>query len=71
MKSYYETHKPKHECSSCDQKLYQKIDWGKCAKCKEINCTRHIYFYVDESNRAITKSSKPYCRNCYREVYGK
>ena len=40
-----------------------------CSKCKQIFCDKHIYFYIDGNNIAITKNSKPYCFDCYKEIY--
>lgn len=70
MKTFYER-KPKNICDTCQLPLFFKRDWEKCSSCKVIFCTRHIYQYVDESNRAITKSSPLLCRECYRKVYNK
>ena len=70
MKGYYER-KPKQICSTCDEKLFFRRDWEKCTNCSEINCLKHMFQYVDESNRAITKNSPPLCRKCYREKYNK
>jgi hypothetical protein len=68
MKSYY-LRKPKQQCTTCDEPLYFKRDWFICSECKEVKCGKHIYYYVDEANKSITKNSKPYCKNCYRENY--
>lgn len=68
MKSFY-NRKPKHICSICDEKLFFKRDWEKCTNCKEVRCLKHIYSYVDESNRSITKNSPLLCKDCYTETY--
>lgn len=36
----------------------------KCSKCSNIDKYRNMFFYVDESNIAITKNSKPICKTC-------
>lgn len=68
MKAYYER-KPKQICGTCDEKLFFRRDWEVCTKCKETRCLKHIYSYVDESNRAITKNSPLLCKSCYRDNY--
>lgn len=42
---------------------------NKCYGCDYLFCDRHLFSYVDESNRNITKNSKQYCEKCYREKY--
>jgi hypothetical protein len=42
---------------------------NNCNKCNDTFCSKHLYSYVDESNRAITKNSKNYCETCYKEKY--
>lgn len=34
---------------------------GPCTHCGALTCPKHTHFYVDESNGAITLSSRPYC----------
>lgn len=41
-----------------------------CCKCGEKLTPDKAYFYVDESNYAITQNSKPYCMNCMKKRYG-
>ena len=36
----------------------------RCFKCNKETMYRHLYFYVDESNIAITKNSKGICEEC-------
>jgi hypothetical protein len=55
-------------CSACGNKIYKK-DSFTCAKCGAVLCGKHAYFYVDESNIAITKSSPALCINCYKKTY--
>ena len=57
-----------NNCKDCAIKLYKK-DSHICTDCKETCCGKHIYFYVDESNRAITKNSPPLCKECYIKRY--
>ena len=35
-----------------------------CSKCINIDKYRNMFFYVDESNIAITNNSKPICIKC-------
>lgn len=51
---------------NCDVK---KKDITKCSECSQSFCQRHIYYYIDEANIAITKNSKPYCEDCYGKKY--
>ena len=37
-----------------------------CSKCGEPCCEKHLYFYVDGNNIAITRNSKLYCEQCYK-----
>ena len=46
-----------------------KKDMLQCNGCNEHFCGRHIYFYIDEANIAITKNSRPHCEKCYKEKY--
>lgn len=39
-----------------------------CSKCGAVCCDRHLYFYVDENNIAITRNSRPYCAQCYNDL---
>jgi hypothetical protein len=48
-----------------------KNEVHQCSKCADSFCGRHIYYYIDEANIAITKNSKPHCEKCYIEKYGK
>lgn len=50
----------------CDVKNKDII---KCSQCSESFCPKHIYYYIDESNIAITKNSKPHCEKCYIKKY--
>lgn len=34
---------------------------GPCADCGQMTCPQHTFFYVDESNRAITDAARPKC----------
>ena len=36
----------------------------KCYKCEKLTMYRYLYFYVDESNIAITNNSKGICEEC-------
>jgi deoxycytidylate deaminase len=40
-----------------------------CAKCGKLFTGDQIFSYVDGNNGAITKSSKGYCSECYKQVY--
>jgi len=40
-----------------------------CAKCGKLFTADKIYSYVDGNNGAITKSSKGYCLECYKDNY--
>jgi hypothetical protein len=42
-----------------------------CSLCNQLFCGKHIYFYIDESNIAITRNSKPHCETCYKIKYKK
>lgn len=42
---------------------------NKCSECYHLFCDSHLYTYVDESNRNITKNSKTYCEKCFKEKY--
>lgn len=44
-----------------EKELNQQIN---CSKCINIDKYRNMFFYVDESNIAITNNSKPICINC-------
>lgn len=35
-----------------------------CSKCNSLHKYRDMYFYVDESNIAITNNAKPVCKKC-------
>lgn len=35
-----------------------------CHKCDKALCSAHAYYYVDESNIAITNSARPTCAIC-------
>jgi hypothetical protein len=55
-------------CSDCEKPKYKK-DLKECFGCKRKFCLKHIYQYVDKSNRSITKNSKIYCKKCYNKKY--
>lgn len=42
-----------------------------CNKCGKELTPSTAYFYVDGCNCAITDNAPPYCRECYKSVYGK
>ena len=58
MKRFYS------HCRECSTGT-RKADTFTCPTCREAFCPRHIFSYVDESNAAITRSSRCYCRDCY------
>ena len=41
-----------------------------CSACKKELTPSEAYFYCDADNYAITENAPPYCRECYRNVYG-
>ena len=47
----------------------KKKETYQCNMCNEHFCGRHIYYYIDEANIAITKNSKPHCEKCYKLKY--
>jgi hypothetical protein len=49
-----------------DKQLLKKT---KCNSCENEVPYKELYFYVDESNIAITNNSKGICENC--KTYGK
>jgi hypothetical protein len=42
----------------------RKRDHRSCGGCSRTICADHAFFRVDESNAAITRSSRPHCRDC-------
>jgi len=54
----------------CGCTVHYKADIHACQKCGKQLCGSHIYFYVDESNKAITDHSPGLCRECYETRYG-
>lgn len=42
-----------------------------CTACRKILTPSTAFYYVDGCNFAITASAPPYCRECYREKYGR
>jgi hypothetical protein len=52
----------------CDVK---KKDSFQCTGCNQMFCGKHIYYYIDEANIAITRNSRPYCETCYKIKYKK
>ena len=42
-----------------------------CTKCGKELTPSTAFYYVDSCNFAITNSSKPYCKACYLETYGR
>lgn len=40
-----------------------------CKSCGSELCAKHIYYYTDESNIAITKNSPGLCYDCYNKKY--
>ena len=42
-----------------------------CHKCSKELTPDIAYYYVDGCNCAITDSAPPYCRECYKIVYGR
>lgn len=43
---------------------------SKCSSCGDERFSDQIVYYVDGNNIAITKNSKPYCKECYVKKYG-
>lgn len=41
-----------------------------CTKCGKELTPATAYYYVDGCNCAITNSAPPYCKECYKVVYG-
>lgn len=56
------------QCKECNKPLKSK-EQNECSKCGEIFCGKHIFYYVDGNNIAITRNSEGYCRNCYYKKY--
>lgn len=48
----------------------QSKEHGACSNCGKKFCFKHLFFYVDESNTAITQNSPELCDSCYRLAYG-
>ena len=49
----------------------KKVTKCTCNKCGKELTPNTAFYYVDECNWAITNNAPPYCRECYKEVYGK
>jgi len=47
-----------------DKELDKLVD---CHSCGEKDRYGSMYFYIDESNIAITNNSKPICKHCKHE----
>ena len=43
----------------------------RCTKCGQELTPATAYYYVDGNSFAITNSSKPYCRECYIQTFGR
>ena len=41
-----------------------------CTKCGEKLTPATAYYYVDGCNCDITNNAPPYCKECYKAVYG-
>lgn len=48
----------------CSEILNYKKYKNYCSKCGKVYCDRHIYFYVDGNNIAITRNAPPLCWAC-------
>lgn len=56
-------------CHECGDQVFKKTESSRylavnCSVCHEWFCNRHIYYYADESNIAITNSARPKCSEC-------
>ena len=51
-------------CTECPAEANGKHG-GPCSKCGNPLCPKHAFFYVDESNAAISSSARPECEICY------
>lgn len=47
-------------CVECGEKAVGEYS-GPCSVCKAPTCPRHTYYYVDESNIAVTRNALPKC----------
>jgi hypothetical protein len=45
-------------------KTEKQLNAATACKCGNIQPLRDMYFYVDESNIAITNNAKPKCKGC-------
>ena len=55
----------KQPCTVCNTPLKNKKSTFICRTCGRAFCGKHIYFYVDENNGAITKNSPERCKECW------
>ena len=53
------------------RKQNNKLENCNCEKCKKELTPSEAYYYVDGCNCAITQNAKPYCRECYKIVFGR
>ena len=53
------------------QNKKSKIKKCNCEKCGKDLTPAEAYYYVDSCNFAITQNAKPYCRACYKIVFGR
>lgn len=56
--------------------MYAKVGGNTKKKCSCAKCGKELtpataFYYVDSCNFAITNSAKPYCKECYIEIYGR
>ena len=54
----------------CGCEVSRKDKARRCRDCAGKFCGKHIYSYVDDSNRSITKNSPELCEVCYLARYG-
>jgi hypothetical protein len=60
---------PKTFTLDCGCTVTTKKEIHFCRDCGLRVCSKHLYFYVDESNIAITKNSPGLCADCYNKRY--
>jgi len=49
-------------CAFCDEPANRGKYAGPCSTCGVATCPAHTYFYIDDSNIAITNGARPTCR---------
>lgn len=50
---------------------HSKTKYRPCRGCKAVSCPNHLFQYVDENNRAITKAQSELCLFCYSDKFPK